>query len=384
MERRGSGWSRTSVRRAVTLVGLTVGAAFLLVACGGEVHPYTTTSPSTENARDIQGLYKILFWLGLIVFIGVQAALVYTVLRYRRRASDERPQQVHGNRTLEIVWTIIPAAVLLAIFVPTVSTLFAFENAAEEGEVVVDVYGKQWWWEIQYPELGVVTGNEVHVPVNTAIQFRLMSNNVIHSFWVPRLTGKMDVMPGHQNKLGFTTPAEPGEYFGECAEFCGTQHAFMRFKVIVDTQADFDRWVQSWKQGPSMDSATIAQTGDVTKYPAAFANCITCHRIEGTEANLAQQGIGAAQTNGPNLSLFGCRTTIGAGMLHNDLENLKVWIHNAQSVKPKSWMPRYGRDDQNPDYPLTPEQTDQIARYLLSLRPAEGCPTVEAPLVAAE
>ena len=325
-----------------------------------------------------------LFWLALIVFVGVQAALVYTALRFRRRATDERPQQVHGNRTLEIVWTIIPAAVLLAIFVPTVSTLFAFEDAAEEGEIVVDVYGKQWWWEIHYPDLGVVTGNEVHLPANTHIQFRMMSNNVIHSFWVPRLSGKMDVIPGHQNKLGFTTPTEPGEYFGECAEFCGTQHAFMRFKVIVDTQADFDRWVQAWKQGPTMESAEIAQTGDVTKYPAAFANCIVCHRIEGTEAQAAPQGIQAPQNGGPNLSLFGCRTTIGAGMLHNDLENLKTWIHNSQSVKPKSWMPRYGQDAENPNYPLTPEQTDQIARYLLSLRPPEGCPTVEAPLVAAE
>lgn len=402
MERRAGGVQgrRAMATRVLSLVGIAVVALVALSACTDDNSFYSTISPRSESAGDIQFLYKVIFFMSLVVFVGVQVAIVYTVLHFRRRSEDDaRPEQVHGNKTLEIVWTIIPAVVLLIIFIPTVQTMYDHAAEAEdanesEDAYVIEIYGKQWWWEVHYAKpdevAQVVTANEIRVPVGRQLLFKLYSNNVIHSFWVPQLHGKMDVIPGHENELAFTV-SEPGVYYGECAEFCGDAHAWMRFKVIAQPQEQFDAWVAAWKAGPSQEAAAIS--GDVSVAPQAFSACLACHRVNGQTANSSggeitplQTGLEAPQISGPNLTLFGCRTTIAAGMLEHTPENLHAWIENAPSIKPGSHMPPYGADAGGA---LTDEQIDAVVTYLMSLKPEGGCTpltgeNVEAPPVAGQ
>lgn len=393
MNRQGNPKRRTMLVRTVTVVSLLTIAALTLgsYAVGAE-RPYSTVSPKTDTANDIQFLYKIVFWLALIVFVGVQFGVAYTALRYRRRHENEpRPEQIHGNKTLEIVWTIIPAVILIAIFIPTVRTMYDFDAEAKEGDYQIQVYGKLWWWEIQYKKpdavASVITANEIYVPVGKKIQVELFSNNVIHSFWVPQLSGKMDVVPGHANKLGFTAK-EPGVYYGECAEFCGNSHALMRFKVIAVDQGAFDQWVAGWNAGPR--TAQQVANGEVAQVPQAFGLCIACHRVNGTNANVAAVGLSpessgtviagaGTQVFGPNLTDFACRTTIGAGAMPNDKEHLRQWLNNPGAVKPGNYMATVIKEgtldvptaDPNDD----PNRTnlDAIVEYLSSLQPEGGC-----------
>ena len=382
--RRGHRWSRL-----VPLLALA-GVVVLLSGCGSEVaQPYSHIAPQTEKANDIQTLYKITFWAALIVFVGVQAAILYTALRFRRR-NEERPEQVHGSRKLEIAWTVIPAVILLVLFIPNAQVIFKHADAASgPDKFVVDVIGKQWWWEFRYrdipadpnnPEAGpLVTANEALLPVGADVVFNLTSNNVIHSFWVPQLSGKLDVIPGHDNPLQFVA-STPGDYFGECAEFCGAAHAWMRFKVKVVPEENFDAWVTAWRTPPASDANP--ETADVMEAPPSFGACLACHNISGTNANIAQQGIAAnsgyldpesdevIRGPGPNLTLLACRDTIGAGVLENTPENLERWLKQTDQVKEGVYMPNYYTMDPG----LTDEQVDELVAYLQSLKPADGCP----------
>ncbi len=367
---------RSFAFRIVSLTALALVVGLVLVGCGGDNNPYSHISPRSSTTRDIQSLYKLVFWMALIVFIGVQMFIVYTALRFRQRGNEaDRPAQIHGNKRLEIAWTLIPAAVLLVILIPTIQTMFEFSADAQEGEYVIDVYGKQWWWEIHYPGLGpnggpLITANEVRLPEDRKIKLQLHSNNVIHSFWAPQLFGKHDVIPGHVNEIGFT-PENPGIYYGECTEFCGVAHALMRFTMVVDPQEEFDAWVASYNtERPAFDANP--QTGDVSEAPRSFGICIGCHAINGTNAVAAQAGltgnpysVGAA----PNLTLFGCRDFIAAGALANTPENLETWLHNPAGVKEGNYMALQIKEGT-----LTQEQIDELVPYLLSLKPAGGCP----------
>ncbi len=383
MEPRARG-RRSFTYRLATLLGIALVAVFALAACGDDSSPYSTISPRTPQADDIQFLYKVLFYMALVVFVGVQAAIVYTVLRYRRKSDDDdRPEQIHGNKTLEIVWTIIPAVVLLVIFIPTVRTLYDHANEAEAGgDITIEVYGKQWWWEIHYTDpsnvANVITANEVHVPAGKKILFKFYSNNVIHSFWVPQLSGKMDVMPGHINELAITT-TDPGIFFGECAEFCGDEHAWMRFRVIVQPEDQFNQWIAAWNAGPTQASGAIS--GDVKKAPPQFGLCLGCHRINGTNASVAPVGLdetqptgdelGTAQIAGPNLTLFGCRQTIAAGILANTPENLSKWLHDPEAVKTGNYMASQVKPGT-----LSDQDIQVLVDYLESLTPEGGCPPI--------
>ncbi len=368
------------------LAGVLAVSGMILPSVVGAQSPYSTISPATEQGRDIHYLYKLTFWLALIVFIGVQIAIVFTVLHWRRRPGDEsRPEQIHGHKTLEIVWTVIPAIILLVIFIPTVRTIYAHDDQASNPDMVVEVYGKQWWWEVHYPsedgETPIVTANEIRLPQGKRVVFHLYSNNVIHSFWVPQLTGKMDVMPGHQNRLPIDTE-KVGYYFGQCAEFCGDSHALMRFKVIIEPEEQFEAWKDAWRAGPNQLSADYVPEGDITQVPAAFGVCLACHQVEGTNASIAPQGIeqaamtddggaGTAKTAGPDLTLFGCRTTIAAGTLSNTPENLAMWLQDPGAIKPGNYMGLVIEDDT-----LSDEQIDELVGYLSSLQPEEGCPEI--------
>jgi cytochrome c oxidase subunit 2 len=356
-------------------------AMLLLTACGPDVaKPYSHISPESPTGDDIQSLYKLVFWLALFVFIGVQFAIVYSALRFRRnKPGPNRPPQVHGNSRLEIAWTVIPAVVLLVILIPTITTMYAQNDALDDATLEVDIYGKQWWWEVHYGEdqaqggenLGVVTGNEVVVPVGRNVVFNLYSNNVIHSFWVPRLSGKLDVIPGHENRLSIT-PTEAGTYYGECAEFCGTQHAWMRFTVVALEENEFYAWVNAQRAGnPAVLYSNDAPPAGVTQAPQAFSLCLSCHAVNGVSQG-GITGLEAPASYGPNLTNLACRESIAAGMLLNTEENRAVWIDNPGAVKPGNYMadaitPGLIRDTYGE------EGFNELMDYLSSLQPAGGC-----------
>lgn len=384
--------SRFHVPRLVPFLALL--AVVILSGCSPtDLQPYSTLFPQTSKAEDIHFLYKLIFWAALIVFIAVQMAIVYTVIRFRRRG-NERPAQVHGSRKLEIAWTVIPAAILLVVFIPTAQVIFA-HAAAENAEnpFRVQVLGKQWWWEISYPDIPanaddpeagpLVTANEVILPQGANVVFDLESNNVIHSFWVPQLSGKTDLIPGRKNRLQFDARTV-GEYFGECAEFCGAAHAWMRFKVKIVPQEDFDAWVTAWRTPPTMDGNP--DTADVMEVPASFGACLACHRVSGTNAQVAGEGLTVnpgyvdpltrepVPGPGPNLTLLACRDTIAAGLLENNPENMERWLKQTDEVKEGVYMPNYYK------LGLTDEQIAELVTYLESLAPEGGCPTDGLPL----
>jgi len=372
-----------------TLLTFTVIALALIlpgIAAAAD-NPYTSITPKSQDGDDIQLLYKIIFWIALVVFIGVQAAIVVTVMKYRRRHDDEpRPEQIHGNQRLEVLWTIIPAIVLVAIFIPTVRTMFQIHDRTDDAAYTIEVYGKQWWWEIHYTQpdtvADVVTANELYIPINTRVRVELLTSNVIHSFYVPQLAGKMDLIPGHTNVMSIQA-TEPGMYYGECAEFCGDSHAFMRFKVMAVPQDQFDQFINGWRQGADSAASALSDNGDVDSVPASMALCLGCHRIGGVP-NLPDGSPMADTPNGleggespnnmilgPNLSMFACRTTIAAGILPNNSESLHKWIHNPGAVKQGNFMAQMIKEGTVKD-----EDIDKIIAYLETLQPENGCPVI--------
>ncbi len=384
-EQRQNGSARRGViPRLISFGVVALTAMVVLSACGpsGE-KPYSTTSPASNTADDVHDLYKLVFWLSLIVFVGVQFAVVYLSLRYRRKKSDtRRPPQVHGNKRLELIWTILPAVVLLVLLIPTLNILFDHDAQASDGQLEVDVYGKQWWWEFHMGEdqiqngqdLEITTANEIVIPVGRNTVFNMYSNNVIHSFWVPQLSGKLDVIPGHVNRLSIT-PTETGEYYGECAEFCGAQHAWMRFKITVVEEDEFYAWVNNWRTSPAVSAQPQEGNTGVVQAPAKFSVCLSCHTFNGFDNNNALSGINAPASFGPDLTMLVCRETLAAGMLEMTPENLKQWLMDPGSVKPGNYM----STQIGPGKPieLSEEEAQEFVDFLYSMAPAGGCTAPE-------
>ena len=345
----------SGVGRKLILLGLSVALLSLLSGC--MMQPHTTVMPKTEAARQIQDLYVLVFWLAVAVFIGTQGGLLYVLWRFRARPGHELPEQTHGNTTLEIGWTIAPAVILVIMAVPTIQTIFALESAppaSPDGNqpLVINVIGKQWWWEFQYPEnaLGngqpLTTANELVIPTGRTVYLSITSDNVIHSFWIPQLMGKIDAMPNHDNRIWFTAE-EPGQYWGQCAEYCGIQHAQMRMNVIAMTPTDYQAWVTRSSR-PADPVTDIAKEGA----EAFTANgCAGCHTIDGNPTAIGKIG--------PNLSHFGSRTTLAAGILQNTPENLQHWLEDPQAIKPGNFMPNLH---------LRPRDVEALVAYLHSLK----------------
>lgn len=223
----------------------TAAAGLLLVACGNQELPQNTLDPEGPVARKLDNLIDPVFVVAGLVFVLVQGLVLYSALRFRRRSDDEAPRQVHGNAKLELGWTVAPALILLVVSVATVGTIADINRRAEGADVVnVNVIGHQWWWEFEYPGRGVVTANELHIPAGRPVALKLTSEDVIHSFWPPKLAGKLDVIPGRENFMTVEAD-EPGTYFGQCAEFCGLSHADMGLRVVAHTSGDFDEWVRT-------------------------------------------------------------------------------------------------------------------------------------------
>ena len=239
--------------RKAGAVALTVAVAALMAACGGD-HPDSIFHQRTEINRDVDFLFKILIYAGTAVFIFVEAILVWTLIKYRARPGQAEPEHVHGNTTLEIAWTVIPLIILAIIGFPTVKIIMKTQAKARSDALQVEVIGHQWWWEFRYPQFTatgangkvdtLVTANELYLPIGKTVNFALKTKDVIHSFWIPALAGKRDLITNHTNYLWFTPDSScEGAWNGACVEYCGASHANMRFKTFTVTQADFDGWV---------------------------------------------------------------------------------------------------------------------------------------------
>lgn len=355
--------------------------AAALVACGRDL-PNTTFNPHTEFGRAIDDLWNLLLRLGTVVFILVEGVLVYTLIRYRRRPGDAEPKHVHGNTTLEILWTVIPALVLAMIAVPTIRTIFQTQRKAPADALQVEVFGHQWWWEFHYPQYNVTTANELYLPIGRTVNFVLRTKDVLHSFWVPQLGGKRDLISNHTNYLWFTpdTTMTASVWNGQCAEYCGTSHGDMRFRVYTVPAADFTQWAAHqaepavFADPPGAPAAPVAQGGTGYAFPrdrmpdyavpktptpegltfaAGLAGdpargektysssaCIGCHTISGNRMSLG--------VIGPNLTHVASRNTIAAGLYPNDTEHLRLWIKNARAMKPGVLMPTLGAGQFDP------------------------------------
>jgi cytochrome c oxidase subunit 2 len=331
------------VRRSNLLTALLLAAA----GCGGPF-PQSTLAPKADFSLAVDQLFTTIFWWAVAVFVIVEGLLLFTILRYRRREGAAEPKGLHGHTALEIGWTLAPALILVFIAVPTMRTIFATAGRAEAGALRVEVVGHQWWWEYRYPDLGIATANELHLPVGTPVQLDLTSADVIHSFWAPALGGKRDLTQGRTTQIAFTADST-GEYLGQCAEFCGASHANMRLRVFVQPDSAFQRWVAGQRAGPAaLPRGSVAERG---RQLFARSACIACHTIEG----LPQ----ARGTVGPNLTHVASRTTLAGALFPNTTDYLRRWIVDAPALKPGSLMPKL---------PLPDDDLSAMVAYLQSLR----------------
>ena len=333
---------RDCIRALGLLTGPLVGAAAL--AAPGPVP--SILDPLSPPAHEIHRLSLLLFGICAAIFVVVAGLLVYCIARFRRRPGDDaaEPPQVYGSNQIELAWTVIPLLIVFVLFLVTTRTLIAIENATPPADALhVRVIGHQWWWEFRYPELDVVTANELHVPVGRATFLTLESADVVHSFWIPQLNGKTDVIPNRVNRMWFQ-PAVAGTYLGQCAEYCGTQHALMLLRVVAEEPAAFDAWVAAQRQ----PAAATSEAAGRDRFLGVA--CVNCHRVDGTAA---------AGVFGPDLTHLMSRQTIAAGAAPNTPEALRAWITNPDAIKPGALMPAMK---------LADADVDQIVAYLTTLK----------------
>ncbi|HEX4492355.1 MAG TPA: cytochrome c oxidase subunit II [Acidimicrobiia bacterium] len=339
--------------------GALVAAITLLAAgCNGNNNKQNSLHPDGPAAHKILNLFTPFFWIAVVIGIGVLVATIILPLRFRRREGNENPKQVHGNSTLEITWTIIPVLILAVMAIFTVPTIFQLAKTPKGPNVIhVDVMAHQWWWEYKYPKENIYTANELHIPINRPVVLSMTSDNVIHDFWVPELSGKKDVVPGQTN-VEVIQAEKPGTYLGQCAEYCGLSHADMRLRVIAQTQADYDTWVQTQQAPPSAaDLAEFKKLG--TEY-----SCTTCHMF---------QGVSKAEV-GPNLTHLADREIFAGGKYDLTFDNLWKWVLNAPSRKPNQ-CPRLPQPDpckvgmpsMEKTFGMSAGQAQDIAHFLLTL-----------------
>lgn len=337
-------------------------SVFLLVTAA---LPGIVNAQTADQIRSVQNIFEpvgapaemlyrtsvlaLLICLGIFVIVG--GLLLYAIVRYRQRPTDDEsePPQVYGSTAIELAWTVPPILIVVVLALATARTVGEIKNAKVAGDPLqIRIVGHRFWWELHYPKYNITTANEIHVPVSylstpRPIELTLASADVAHGFWVPELNGKQWLVPDQENKW-WIQPSILGTYLGNCTVLCGLQHANMLIRVIVESPEDFDRWVTRQQRPPTFDP-------NIEEGRRAFTanTCGSCHRIEGTAAN----GI-----FGPDLTHFMSRQTLGAGVAPNDDKNLRSWLHDPQVLKPGCLMPEMKLDNR---------QVEQIAAYLKTL-----------------
>jgi len=332
----------------------SLGFLFCCMTTAAAAGPSSTNifAPQSPQAKSIFNFSIFVLTIVGIIFAVVSTLLVYSILKFRARttSANGEPAQVYGSTQIELAWTIIPILIVVVLFMATARMLHAIQDAPMPASAVeVTVIGHQFWWEYRYPQLGVVAANELHIPVSdpahpTPTFLQLLSADTDHSFWIPELAGKTDLVPNHPNRM-WMDPERTGIFLGQCAQYCGTQHAKMLLRVSVDTPEDFAQWIRE-QQRPAVAEERVAAGKRVFETTA----CINCHAIKGTVAN---------GRFGPDLTHLMSRTTIAAGAAVNTPENLRLWIQNPDAIKRGSLMPAMQLSDSD---------LDALMGYLETLR----------------
>lgn len=339
------------------VLGVPLVLACAAAACA-EASPTTIFRPVSTPANGIQSLAVFVLAISAGIFVGVAAIAIYAMVRYRARGTDDRePPQVFGSTQIELAWTIIPILIIVVLFLATARVIFGIQDAPKPKSALdVVVIGHQFWWEYRYPKYNVVTANELHVPVSTESAprptfLKLTSADVVHSYWIPRLAGKTDLIPNQVNEM-WIDPHETGSYDGQCAQFCGAQHAKMLVHVYVEEPAQFEAWIARQQKTQSTEASGASTSNDAVVGRQVFERqaCINCHAVAGTVAT---------GRFGPDLTHLMSRATIAAGIAPNTPENLQNWIADPNVMKPGALMPAMH---------LTPAENAQITAYLMTLK----------------
>jgi cytochrome c oxidase subunit 2 len=331
------------------------GALFATAAFtfGQSEHPVANMfNPQATPADSVYNVAMLMLAICAGIFLVVGGLLAFAIVRFRRRKADDtrEPAQVYGSNRIEIAWTVIPILIVLVLSMATARTVLEVQNKRMPADALkVTVVGHQWWWEFRYPELGIITANELHVPMSTVAKpahtfLKLESADVAHSFWVPQLAGKTDVIPGITNTM-WIDPRQDGVFLGNCAEYCGTQHANMLLRVVVESPAEFDRWAAAQR----LDAASDPRL-EAARATFLSLSCVNCHAASGTTAT---------GTFGPDLSHLMSRATLGSGVIPNTPENLRAWVKDPQAMKRGNLMP---------NMQLNSRELDEVVTYLSSLK----------------
>jgi len=360
-----------------------IGTLLTSIGCVS-TNPLSTFDTHGPVAQSQLVLFYWILGAAIFVFIAMTVILVYTVYKFRRKSEDEMPEQttldpmgyhkykndslypdqIHGNKKLEIAWTILPCIILAIIAVPTVITIFDNTSSPDtsNNSITVDVYAHQWFWEFKYDDPNnetekITVANEMHIPVGKVVNINLYSGDVIHSFWIPKLAGKVDLMPGNNNKMWIQADKE-GEYRGQCAEFCGVAHALMKFRVIAESQKNYEKWLlaQSTNAVESVEPQAIEGK---QIFESRDAGCWSCHTIRGSSRSKGKTG--------PDLTHIASRSFIAAGVAENTQENMTKWIANPNSIKPGTIMVTNGQVYNDPDKKLSAPEISAIVAYLRTL-----------------
>lgn len=352
---------RASLSKFRTLLLLGV-LTLILSACGRE--NLTALVPKGYGAESSMKLILLTTIVMTFVFLVVVVALVIAVIKFRKKKGDPviNPVQVEGNKTLEAIWTIIPIILVVIMAVPTVVATFQLADTSNQEDYInIDVTGHQYWWHYEYVNEEFSTSQDMYVPVDTKVYINLITKDVLHSFWVPSISGKLDVNPENVNTM-YIEAYEEGVYFGKCAELCGPSHSLMDFKVVVVSEEEYDQWVSDMQ---SFDSETLDLDPIAAEGKDLFVEkgCIGCHATD-------SQGFSPGSIPvGPDLTQFADRSRF-AGVLHPTKENLERWLKDSEAIKPGNKMAEW-YDALDDDAKMNDEEIEKIAEYLLQLSPSD-------------
>jgi cytochrome c oxidase subunit 2 len=307
----------------------------LLSSCVGTTD--FISNPGSQITIQQSSLFRILLSMAAVVFVIVEGGIIFAVIRFRHKKEDSsEPDQVHGNIPLEIIWTVIPVLLVIILFILTINTMNGIAAPpAATTDIKVNVVGHQWWWEFDYPDQKITTADELVIPVGQPVQITLTSADVVHSFWVPELAGKTDVVPGQTNHMWLTAD-HAGTFAGQCAEFCGIEHALMRMNIVAVSEADFEAWVKNQKTPAAAPQTALEIQGQKLVVGGA---CAACHTIDGT----TMKG-----KIGPNLSHLYSRSTFAGAVFPLNDTNLSAWLKDTQAMKPGNLMKIQLPDSQIP------------------------------------